>query len=50
MATLLRLLVIFTAAALWGCTFVHGFTQMSERYCAAHPDASDWRCWHGSKP
>jgi hypothetical protein len=42
-------LVAFTlvvlVAVLMGCTFVHGATQMDDRWCAAHPNASEWRCW-----
>lgn len=27
-----------------GCTFVQGFGQMDDKYCAAHPHASAYRC------
>lgn len=43
----MRVLVMFALAALLlsSCTFVHGFTQMDDRWCANHTQASQWRCW-----
>ncbi len=44
-AIVFALVVVACAIMVSGCTFVHGFTQMDDRWCAKHPEASEWRCW-----